>query len=149
MALSPIRYAVGYLNWQHIYASKDSQFGNPLMRLEEETVIENFGIALNQNFTCDGTDSIHDRWLGLAWVKPVSFHCSTTQLYLLGLMLRFLSCLSLLALTKIKSNGGGSLFEGRGQSFKSEVFIPLLNLCFWAFLIVVLNFSVNCLLMSH
>jgi len=149
MALSPIRWAQGFLQWEHMKGSRDAQYMNRLMFLENELVLDQFGLVLSVNFTCDGSDTIRDRWLGHSWGKPVSFSCSTVQLFLLGVCLRFGGVLSMLAISKIQSTGGGALFEGRNRAVSSEIFMPVINLLFWTCLIVLANAELNLMLLTH
>merc|ERR1719210_3191561 len=121
MAMSPIRWMHGILIWEHIETIRGAQYSNPLVQYFRGEWIESMGLVLDNStaFTCDRPGTVRDRWLGLEegqlTRKPISFNCTTMQMFILGIYLRFVAMICLMAVTKIQSQGGGDLFEGRGS----------------------------------
>lgn len=155
MSFSPPRWAHGYLVYAHMLASEGSQFVNPLVNLEQEFILEGFGVVVNENFAkvCvkgEGPANVLAVWTGdpSADGKPMAYNCSTQQLFFLGIFLRFVCCLALIATSKTQATGGGALFEGRSRGLFGELTGPVLNLVFWAFLVVLATCEISLLLLT-
>jgi len=68
------------------------------------------------------------------------------QLFLLGIYVRFVCSLALMASSKVQSTGGAALFEGRHRSMLGDLAGPLLNLVFWGFVLVMTMCEVSIIL---
>lgn len=124
MALSPIRWAYGFIIHQHLTGG--TSFSNPLVQLLSSTITPQLGLPFTwmRNATDHGFDycavPTRERWLGSdpmsedAEVPPISLVCGLTQLFLLGAYFRFVALLSLFTVSEMRAAGGGSIITVAG-----------------------------------
>lgn len=152
MALSPIRWAHGYLFYNHMDKMEGNQFRNPLLNYFVDMFIKKAGYNIAwiesdaTDWSCQLRLSVHDTWTGQrtrgfgddrSQGEPIGFNCSTLQLVLLGLLLRVTTVVAMAALCRVKSQGGGELFEGKkSNSFFHNTFSVSMRSLFYAFFIV-------------
>jgi len=159
IALSPIRWAYGFLLMDHI-VEKANEFRNPLIRYNFEGFLSASGMPLDylfdNNHTCAAngisSHSTVSRWRGCngdlnatnagcepGEVRPPNgLLCSVTQLYLLGGLFRFVALICLQDISK-KHAKGGDTPQGV-DAIKTRLF--------YAFLCVFLRFQLNNVLLT-
>jgi len=121
MALSPIRWAFGILTYEHM--TKQSVWTNPMVQMLASEKLDEMSMPLKwineHQWTCQ--ESTGDRWSGqIPGQPPISFVCSTTQLFILGTYYRVVAILCMLVISRWKSQGGGAVIDATGTRMKSS-----------------------------
>jgi len=153
VALSPVRWASGYLFTFHFERIQDQQFRNPLVRQFLSIYMQAAAMDIEQIEESNTTDwncatrplTVRNRWSGeevsgfgdrRLWGHSIGFNCNLKHLCFLGLSVRMLTVVIHTALCKVNSRGGGALFMGKGhKGFFSNTFSPTVNSLFWTFLL--------------
>jgi ABC-type multidrug transport system ATPase subunit len=140
VALSPMRWLFNFIAFKELQ-HRDSPLSNPITRQSLEDWLPDKGFPK----TFDG---LYDTPMGERWLQdpPSTYNFGTKQLYMLGLLFRFLALVCLIFFSKKHASGGGAVIEaptggGGKQSFASNL-LRLLSSAFSAFLFVLVRFEI-------
>jgi len=133
MALSPIRWAYGYIMHEHVLV-QHSSFYNKMIQHMASRRLNALGMPLSwidtHGWSCANSDlSCSDRMGGDGGDRPqISFVCSLRQLLFLGTYFRAVALLCMLITSRLKAQGGGRLFDdpfsGHSKLKKKKSMLP-------------------------